>query len=866
MITWYARNDVPYSGGEKQLSITFPYIKKEHIKVFVNDVETTEYHFLNESQIFLDCELTTGDIMSVRRNTPIDAQMVTFTDTSILNAEKQNLAQKQVFNTIQEIYDNNQQFNITLQADVDEKVERISEAVEKLEFLEESVEIANNAALAATEQVQEVIQQKEDFLAVGEQLLVDVTAEVDRAAEQVENIDETIANMNARVSFAMFDTVIKDHILTYEESKGLALQGTYVYKDSIAGSRYGYADFYNKCLEEYNDVNTVQRTVGVTSKWVQPTLTENGIMGGDSFACSDNPSTGSIFKAFNIGNTANVPYSTAPAVITFYNPVPICVKRISWAVYDTNRNPIDYTVQGSHDNISYDDIIVNQTALAGSNTLMNLTNNYTYYKYYRITVNTFNTGAGNLRTLVIDADIITDEIQVKANPNRHIYYDIADKVSIDKIYEATGLAWFYGIDTENERIFLPRDKYFAIKGNIPVAGNGMTLGFTNGTQNFGAGSFYGTAGCTKASLYGVPVGTYTPAGVDVTTEKGFGITTDPDYSGIEAHLTANEDKYLYICVGNTEAKSTVTNVVDVTTTENDTLPLFTGQYFDFNPNHLSWLKGGRKARESEYPTCYNELVNELTSPKYGLKVINEADMIIGIDYSEYWKVNQEDMTFTTPTAISLKALDNIAPVAGNGKAVTWTNGTSEGTFSTSHNSNNICHSSATNLNVGDTASHSTWSPDLKAIGVTTDPTKSGIEAHLVENSNTQLYFKVANAVQNLELLNVGKVMENAVLRSSLSTCHVVVETYQNNASWYRIYSDGWCEQGGNFGTAFSSWTAKTVTFLKPFKNLSYFVVPVTGHTTNTDSPTINKKTADSFSCTPYNSTGNANWYACGYIR
>lgn len=24
----------------------------------------------------------------------------------------------------------------------------------------------------------------------------------------------------------------------------------------------------------------------------------------------------------------------------------------------------------------------------------------------------------------------------------------------------------------------------------------------------------------------------------------------------------------------------------------------------------------------------------------------------------------------------------------------------------------------------------------------------------------------------------------------------LVESYENNASWYRIYSDGWCEQGG----------------------------------------------------------------------
>ena len=47
----------------------------------------------------------------------------------------------------------------------------------------------------------------------------------------------------------------------------------------------------------------------------------------------------------------------------------------------------------------------------------------------------------------------------------------------------------------------------------------------------------------------------------------------------------------------------------------------------------------------------------------------------------------------------------------------------------------------------------------KSIGVIADPTKSGIEAHLVENKTAQLYFKVANAVQNLELLDAGEVME-----------------------------------------------------------------------------------------------------------
>ena len=95
---------------------------------------------------------------------------------------------------------------------------------------------------------------------------------------------------------------------------------------------------------------------------------------------------------------------------------------------------------------------------------------------------------------------------------------------------------------------------------------------------------------------------------------------------------------------------------------------------------------------------------------------------------------------------------------------------------------------------------------------------------------------------------------------------VETETYSDDdGNWYRAYPDGWCEQGGNFGAAFSSWSAKTVNFLKPFKDTSYYVNAITGHNINTDSPCINLKTTTSFSCTPYNSTGNACWEAKGYI-
>ena len=48
----------------------------------------------------------------------------------------------------------------------------------------------------------------------------------------------------------------------------------------------------------------------------------------------------------------------------------------------------------------------------------------------------------------------------------------------------------------------------------------------------------------------------------------------------------------------------------------------------------------------------------------------------------------------------------------------------------------------------------------------------------------------------------------------------VVQTYRNGASWFRIWSDGWCEQGGV--TQITS-NPQTITLLKPYCNTDYTV-------------------------------------------
>ena len=58
-------------------------------------------------------------------------------------------------------------------------------------------------------------------------------------------------------------------------------------------------------------------------------------------------------------------------------------------------------------------------------------------------------------------------------------------------------------------------------------------------------------------------------------------------------------------------------------------------------------------------------------------------------------------------------------------------------------------------------------------------------------------------------------------RQSGCTARTVIEAYRNGSNWYRVWSDGWCEQGGVI-TAAKNGT--TINFLKPFIDANYVVV------------------------------------------
>lgn len=174
--------------------------------------------------------------------------------------------------------------------------------------------------------------------------------------------------------------------------------------------------------------------------------------------------------------------------------------------------------------------------------------------------------------LVDDVNGITSETETVAGTTITFYRAtdghkivLADQESnVGAIYTATGVAWYYILDTANQRFKIPRSKHQRY-GNSPVIGNGMTLGLTNGTIY---GAFRGTTGAGTTidnSLYGAPVGT-SGTSVAQISQTGVGVTEDPAKSGMVS--TAVEDieqyKYLYFYVGNTVQDQTTIDVGQIT--------------------------------------------------------------------------------------------------------------------------------------------------------------------------------------------------------------------------------------------------------------------------------------------------------------
>ena len=100
----------------------------------------------------------------------------------------------------------------------------------------------------------------------------------------------------------------------------------------------------------------------------------------------------------------------------------------------------------------------------------------------------------------------------------------------------------------------------------------------------------------------------------------------------------------------------------------------------------------------------------------------------------------------------------------------------------------------------------------------------------------------------------------------------IIETWNEGTEWYRVWSDGWIEQGGQSYNAVDS--EITIQLHKPYTNSDYFITQTTGFNgawsqfvTGWYIPaTIVSVTNSSFVIHffPDNGLNIRRWYTCGY--
>lgn len=144
-----------------------------------------------------------------------------------------------------------------------------------------------------------------------------------------------------------------------------------------------------------------------------------------------------------------------------------------------------------------------------------------------------------------------------------------------------------------------------------------------------------------------------------------------------------------------------------------------------------------------------------------------------------------------------------------------------------------------------------------------------------ESHNWMICVVVAGQATNIGSVDVGNVMSAvAQVQASVSAVEAklilnakayITETWSNGPSWYRKYSDGWIEQGGEYTKERD--TNITVTFPVAFKDTDYTIsTSQYSRLTSSEAPVCDftVKTNTGFAHNHASWGSKMGWFACGY--
>lgn len=130
----------------------------------------------------------------------------------------------------------------------------------------------------------------------------------------------------------------------------------------------------------------------------------------------------------------------------------------------------------------------------------------------------------------------------------------------------------------------------------------------------------------------------------------------------------------------------------------------------------------------------------------------------------------------------------------------------------------------------------------------------------------------ASTVNNTQIATTAYVVAHRCTTAATTTSSasiykpaIVVENYNDGTNWYRVWSDGWIEQG--YRSLENQGTSKTFTYLKPFQTAPTLVVNIWSSTSNSNGVSFQHQGYNRTNTGFQVSAGSSyrwDWYACGY--
>lgn len=342
-------------------------------------------------------------------------------------------------------------------------------------------------------------------------------------------------------------------------------------------------------------------------------------------------------------------------------------------------------------------------------------------------------------------------------------------------------------------------------GTLPIVGNGLAIGLTNGTETLGmsganaSSATYAPMLSAPSDAYGVQIGA-TGFKQNVYKNVAIGLTTDPTKSGIETTLKQTKLKLYYFIQIATEVEIEV-NIKD-TLELNNPFTFGMNMYFKGEMDNVSWLKSaGQQNAKADYPDFYDWVLTNANAGKDGFKLSTASDIT---DYD--FVVNTTDETFRLPLKNGQEGVF-ASGVKGNGITLGLTDGTTNygvGIDFTTQAGYFLKTTSQYGQPVASTANNSIGVAKILA-GLTTDASKSGIVVDITVPTGYNLYYYVGVTVQNEGLINAGRFAEKLVncldktstsdkaLSVTWSAPDFSTKTAKNNNTEYTAEFTGWLE-------------------------------------------------------------------------